>query len=334
MYQITAPALRAVSTRGGKIIVAIIFALFVLGAIRAATASSGRVPPLFALALSFLGTAAQADDASLMKSNAAVSPTNLYKLAHAKSDDIDAVLRVYESGKRPQVREVSAILKGPSDADETDLPIVDRPMLTGLAKYGAQEQRVRIARLKELLLHVLIQIVEAYEPKLRGKAVVKSHLREKIRLQSEEAHELLKIMIGLLRRDDHWESAIGHLRLQDPDNDGGWAKLIKLLDELRYVENVSSKELPSFLKDSAIPQLQWALGLEDKFIADLFKKAAENNAPKAASQPGKKAPLKSKPEKTEARAEGEPSSTGQHTEKPKPKFKRPDFLKKAAEKAA
>ncbi len=54
MYQITAPALRAVSTRGGKIIVAIIFALFVLGAIRAATASSGRVPPLFALALIWL----------------------------------------------------------------------------------------------------------------------------------------------------------------------------------------------------------------------------------------------------------------------------------------
>lgn len=232
----------------------------------------------------------------------AVSPTNLYKLAHAKSDDIDAVLRVYESGKRPQVREVSAILKGPSDAHETDLPIVDRPMLTGLAKYGAQEQRVRIARLKELLLHVLIQIVEAYEPKLRGKAVVKSHLREKIRLQSEEAHELLKIMIGLLRRDDHWESAIGHLRLQDPDNDGGWAKLIKLLDKLRYVENVSSKKLPSFLKDSAIPQLQWALGLEDKFIADLFKKAAENNAPKAASQPGKKTPVKRRPEQAEAPA--------------------------------
>lgn len=261
-----------------------------------------------------------------------VTPTNLYKIAHAEAESIQTVLQLYESGKRPLGQDVDAIVKNKADAEAIDLPIEDRPGLNGLAKYGAQEQRARIARLKKLLHHILLHIVEAYEPKLRGRAVIKSHLREKIRLESEEAHELLKVMIGLLRRDDHWEAAIGHLRLQHLDNVGGWAKLINLLGELQYIENVSSKELPDFLNDTAIPQLKWALGLEDKFIADLFKKAAENNAPDATKKSGKKAPVKSKPEKTEVPAEGDPLSTGRQTEKPK--FKRPDFMKKAAEKAA
>ncbi len=54
MYPITAPILRAIATRGGKLIVGVIAVLFVFGAIRAATAGSGRVPPLFALALLWL----------------------------------------------------------------------------------------------------------------------------------------------------------------------------------------------------------------------------------------------------------------------------------------
>ncbi|WP_421982155.1 hypothetical protein [Roseibium sp.] len=261
-----------------------------------------------------------------------VTPTNLYKIAHAEAESIQTVLHLYESGKRPLGRDVDAIVKRKTDAEAIDLPIEDRPGLNGLAKYGAQEQRVRIARLKELLLHLLVHIVEAYEPKLRGKAVVKSHLREKIRLQSEEARQLLRSMIGFFRRSDHWAAAIGHLHLENPEKDGGWAKLIHTLDYLQYIENVSSKELPDFLNDTAIPQLKWALGVEDKFIADLFKRAAENNAPDAAKRSGKKAPVKSKPEKTEVPAEGETSLPVQQTEKPK--FKRPDFLKKAAEKAA
>ncbi|MCV0428569.1 MAG: hypothetical protein K5905_24190 [Roseibium sp.] len=264
----------------------------------------------------------------------AVSPTNLYKLAHAEPDGIEAVLRIYESGQRPQVREVSAILKGPGDTDDTDLPIEDRPTLTGLAKYGAQEQRSRITRMRELLSYIIAHIIEAYEPELRGRAVVKSHLREKIRLQSEEAHDLLRIMIGLLRRDDHWASAIGHLGLVDPENDGGCARLLKLLNQLQYIENVSSKTLPAFLKDSAIPQLQWSLGLKDKEIAALFEKAAEKNAPKTAKKAAKKAQAKNEPERAETPSEGPPSLEDKKTEKPKHKFERPDFLNKAAEKAA
>ncbi|MBG6143377.1 hypothetical protein IWQ51_001496 [Labrenzia sp. EL_142] len=261
-----------------------------------------------------------------------VSPTNLYKLAHADAESVEAVLRLYEDGKRPLGKDVDAIVKRKAEGDETELPVEDLPGLSSLAKYAAQEQRVRIARLKELLHHILLHIVEAYEPKLRGRAVIKSRLREKIRLESEEARKLLRSMIGFFRRADHWAAAIGHLHLENPEKDGGWAKLIHTLDDLQYIENVSSKELPEFLNDTAIPQLKWALGLEDKFIADLFKKAAENNASDATKNYGKKAPVRSKPEKAEVLVEGDPSSTGQQTEKPK--FKRPDFLKKAAEKAA
>ncbi|MEP3431178.1 MAG: hypothetical protein ABJN98_21015 [Roseibium sp.] len=261
-----------------------------------------------------------------------VTPTNLYKIAHAEAESIQTVMQLYESGRRPFGQDVDAIVKRKADAEAIDLPIEDRPGLNGLAKYGAQEQRVRIARLKELLHHILLHMVEAYEPKLRGRAVIKSRLRVKIRLESEEARELLTSMIGFFRRADHWAAAIGHLHLENPEKDGGWAKLIHTLDDLQYIENVSSKGLPDFLNDTAIPQLKWALGLEDEFISDLFKKAAENNASDATKKTGKKAPVKSKPEKAEVSAEGDPSSTGQQTEKPK--FKRPDFLKKAGEKAA
>ncbi|MTI42535.1 hypothetical protein JM93_03158 [Roseibium hamelinense] len=260
-----------------------------------------------------------------------VTPTNLYKIAHAEAESIQTVLQLYESGKRPLGQDVDAIVKRKADAEAIDLPIEDRPGLNGLARYGAQEQRVRIARLKELLHHILLHIVEAYEPKLRGRAVIKSHLREKIRLESEEARKLLRSMIGFFRRPDDWAAAIGHLHLENPENAGGWVKLIHTLDQLQYIENVLSKKLPDFLNDTAIQQLKWALGLEDKFIADLFKKAAEKNAPDATKKSGKKAPVKSRPEKTELPVEGDPSPTGQQAEKSK--FQRPDFLKKAAEKA-
>ncbi|MEP3429986.1 MAG: hypothetical protein ABJN98_14965 [Roseibium sp.] len=212
----------------------------------------------------------------------AVSPTILFKLAHANPDRIEEVLKVFESGDRPRVQDVAAMLTGTSDQTTTDYPVEDGPGLTGLAKYGAQVQRTRIARLKELLGIILLAVIEAYEPKLRGKAVVKSHLREKIRLQAEEAYSTLKHMIGTLQRDDHWAAAIGHLRLEEPDNNGGWAKLLTTLHRLERFEEVPAPDAPGFLKDRAIPQLQWALGLDDEDIQMMFAKAAEKNNPKKA----------------------------------------------------
>ncbi|QDG77710.1 hypothetical protein [Labrenzia sp. PHM005] len=214
----------------------------------------------------------------------AVSPTILFKLAHAEADQIDEVLNVFESGGRPRVQDVAAILSGTADQANTDYPVEDGPGLTGLAKYGAQVQRTRIARLKELLNIILLAVIEAYEPKLRGKAVVKSHLREKVRLQAEEAFSTLKHMIGTLQRDDHWAAAIGQLHLEEPDNDGGWAKLLTTLHGLERFEYVPASDAPDYLKDRAIPQLQWALGLDDENIQMMFAKAAEKNNPKMAKK--------------------------------------------------
>ncbi len=223
-----------------------------------------------------------------------VAPTNLYKLAYADAESVETVLRLYEDGKKPLGQDVDAIVKRKGEEEAPELPVEDQPGLNGLAKYGAQELRLRIARLKELLLCILVHLIEAYEPKLRGRAVVKSHLRGNIRLDSEEAYELLNILIGLLRRNQHSQGAIGQLDLQKPDNEGGWKKLLELLRTLQYVEDVSSKDLPDYLIDTAIPQMKWALGLKDADVEAYFKAAEEKNNPRTS----KKATPKARPPKT------------------------------------
>jgi hypothetical protein len=268
-----------------------------------------------------------------------VAPTNLYKLAYADAESVETVLRLYEDGKKPLCQDVDAIVKRKSEEDAPELPIEDQPGLNGLAKYGAQELRLRIARLKELLLFIIVHLIEAYEPKLRGRAVIKSHLRENIRLNSEEAYELLKILIGLLRRHQHAQGAIGQLALQKPDNDGGWTKLLELLRTLQYVEDVPSKTLPDYLIDTAIPQMKWALGLKDADIETYFKAAEEKNNPGSSkkAKPKSRAPkTETEPQVTEADSEEEPSKVLDEAavSELRKKFKLPDFMTKPRNDAA
>lgn len=268
-----------------------------------------------------------------------VAPTNLYKLAYADAESVEAVLRLYEDGKKPLGLDVDAIVKRKDEDNETELPIEEQPGLNGLAKYGAQELRLRIARFKALLLFILVHLIEAYEPKLRGKAVVKSRLREKIRLESEEAYELLNIMIGLLRRNQYAQEAIGQLDLYKPDNDGGWTKLLELLRTLQYVEDVSSKTLPDYLINTAIPQMKWALGLKDADVEAYFKAAEEKNNPRASkkAKPKSRAPkAKTETQVTEAASEEEPSKALDEAavSELREQVKLPDFMTKARNNAA
>ncbi|WP_434055096.1 MAG: hypothetical protein RDA78_09630 [Roseibium sp.] len=268
-----------------------------------------------------------------------VTPTNLYKLAHADAESVEAVLKLYEDGKRPLGKDVDVIVKRKIEPDETELPVEDLPGLTGLAKYAAQEQRSRIARLKNLLQQILVHIVEAYEPKLRDRAVIKSQLREQIRLPSEEAYELLNVMIGTLRRHHHGQEAIGQLALSKPDNDGGWTRLLETLRTLQYVEDVSSKSLPDYLINTAIPQMKWGLKLQDEDIGTLFKAAAEKNNPPASKDAKPKPRLKmandDEPAGESGAAKG-PSKApdGAATKAAAEQFRLPDFMLRKANNAA
>ena len=214
--------------------------------------------------------------------NAAILPTSLFKMAHADEKGVEAVLAEFEAGRKLRVEDVTRILKG-NDVESDGVmerPVEDIPGMKGFEKYAFHEVKNRSQRLKELMLHILTSVIEAYEPKLRGRALVKKVLRENVRLQAEETYEILKATIGAFRRDEHWQNAMGHLDLEAPLNDGGWSKLLPTLRSLRYFEDVSSADAPEFLKDEAIPQLQWALSLSDAQIQDLFEQAAKKNKSK------------------------------------------------------
>ncbi|WP_299482186.1 hypothetical protein [uncultured Roseibium sp.] len=268
-----------------------------------------------------------------------VTPTNLYKLAHADAESVEAVLKLYEDGERPLGKDVDVIVKRKAEGDETELPVEDLPGLNGLAKYAAQEQRSRVARLKNLLQQILLHIVEAYEPKLRDRAVIKSHLREKIRLPCEEAYELLNVMIGVLRRHHHGQEAIGQLALDKPDNDGGWTRLLGLLRTLQYVEDVSSKSLPDYLINTAIPQMKWSLKLQDEDIDNLFKAAAEKNNPPASNDTKPKPHLEKANDDEPAGESGAAKGPSKAPDEAATKaaaeqFRLPDFMLRKANNAA
>ncbi len=269
--------------------------------------------------------------------NAAILPTALFKMAHADKSGVEAVLAEFEAGRKLRVEDVTRILKG-NDAEPdgvAERPVEDIPGMKGFEKYAVHEVKNRSERLKELMLHILTSVIEAYEPKLRGRALVKKVLRENVRLQAEETYEILKATIGFFQRDEQWQNAMGHLNLETPTNDGGWSKVLPTLWSLRYFEDVSSADAPEFLKDEAIPQLQWALGLSDAQIQDLFEQAVEKNNSKQVVK-------KEKPARAATKETDSPASSSNDTRKDhsgdtpvtRHDFKLPDFMTRGAVKVA
>ncbi|MBS8259348.1 hypothetical protein DYI23_03855 [Roseibium polysiphoniae] len=269
--------------------------------------------------------------------NAAILPTALFKMAHADQKDVEAVLAEFEAGRKLRVEDVTRILKG-NDAESdgvAERPVEDIPGMKGFEKYAFHEVKNRSERLKELMLHILTSVIDAYEPKLRGRALVKKVLRENVRLQAEEAYEILKATIGIFQRDKRRQNVMGLLNLGTPTNDGGWSKLLPTLWSLRYFEEVPSVGAPEFLKDEAIPQLQWALAMSDAQIQDLFEQAAEKNNSKPVVK-------KEKPARAAAKETVSPPSSSNDTCKDQSgdapvarhDFKLPDFMTRGAVKVA
>lgn len=267
---------------------------------------------------------------------AAILPTALFQMAHADGDVIETVLAEFEAGRKLRVEDVTRIVKGdyvePKDA--VNRSVENIPGLKGFEKYALQVSKDRSGRLKDLLIHILTEVVVAYEPKLRGRALVKKDLREAVRLQAEEAYETLKASLGSFKRDGYWQNAIGHLNLEAPKNDGGWSTLLPTLHSLRYFEDVPAIDAPDFLKATVIPQLRWALGLSDDQVQALFAKASEKNDPKSTKS---KTPAKLKKARTHSKATPETKTplADNASEQPlsRPVFKLPDFVKQAQERS-
>lgn len=268
--------------------------------------------------------------------SAAILPTALFQMAHADGDAIEAVLAEFEAGRKLRVEDVTRIIKGDSvePKDASNRPVEDIPGLKGFEKYALHISKDRSGRLKDLLTHILTEVVSAYEPKLRGRALVKKDLREAVRLQAEEAYETLKASLGSFKRDGYWQNAIGHLNLEAPKNDGGWSTLLPTLHSLRYFEDVPATDAPEFLKATVIPQLQWALELSDDQVQALFAQASEKNDPKSAKSK-RSAKLKKARTHSKATPETKTPLADNASEQPlsRPVFKLPDFVKQAQERS-
>lgn len=269
--------------------------------------------------------------------NAAILPTALFKMAHADKSGVEAVLAEFEAGRKLRVEDVTRILNGNDTTPDAaaERHVEDIPGMKGFEKYAFHEVKNRSERLKDLMLHILTSVTEAYEPKLRGRALVKKALRENVRVQAEETYEILKATIGVFQRDEHWKNALGHLDFETPTNDGGWSKLLPTLWSLRYFEEVSSVDAPEFLKDVAIPQLQWAHGLSDAQIQDLFKQAAEKNNSKQVVKKEKPAKAASKEMNSSASSSNDtPKGHSGDTPIARHDFKLPDFMTRGRETVA
>lgn len=196
--------------------------------------------------------------------------SSMYELAHGTKDKVEAVLEAFEAGTEMTAAQIKAFVKAGEEA-EPDAEPADTGGPEGIKAMARLKLSVGLPTLMKRIQAILAAMLEELDAHARGKRVAKGELIAKVEHSARGAGAELASLSRFVSHGVHH----GEWKVQaEPFPEGsGWAEVNALLLKLGKREKwPDAGELGSWLMETAVPLLEWALGPK---LADQVRKADE-----------------------------------------------------------
>jgi hypothetical protein len=189
-------------------------------------------------------------------------------------DRAEEILRSFETGERPSVAWVKAMLADP-DGAAGDREVAEAGGIRGLERFHAAKRR-RLRELVGRLEDVIAAIEAALAPAAERGRVFKSALAEEIVLPSRHARLELLNLCAVLEPNPH---DVATLRSAGFAEGSRWGQVSELLYEIGGAESwPPAVGLEPWLRDRVLPLLKWAARGDEKGKAKSRGNAASHRA--------------------------------------------------------
>lgn len=195
----------------------------------------------------------------------------LFTLAGQPDDKVEAVLAVFESGRRLTVEQIKAMLRDEDEPAEPEVNMADIGGTAGITGLAKARLKTGTSALMGRLNEIIADIEEALEPLSRGKRVMMGALADIIETKVRYARgELAGLILPVV---PDLKGSRGNVYQVPLPVGTGWRSIMEILYKLGGRESwVKGHDLGPWLRDEVIPALRWAVGASGGHLPKIERK--------------------------------------------------------------